>query len=194
MWGEAPGRGRTAVDEPKRTTQAARFGWFAAGHFIWSVCVCSVAWLLLAALAGSDFPPLPLWAGLTVFVIGAYFPIGAWVAARRRWSRPASRREAVLAVLLPTLVAWTWEGVAIAGMFYGEVFPALTLLSGMLLYASLALATPSVIFIFFWFTCFNPWRDDWNFWLMTALAGLLPPLLFAAGSFWRERRQGKTAD
>lgn len=176
------------MDEPKRTTQAARFGWFAAGHFLWSLCVCSVAWLLLAALAGCDVFPLALWSGLTVFVIGAYFPIGAWVAARRRWNRPASRRESVLAVLLPTLAAWTWEGVAIAGMFYGEAFPALVFLSGMLLYASLALATPSVIFIFFCFTCFNVWGNDWEFWLMAALAGLLPPLLFAAGSFWRAGR------
>jgi len=175
------------MNEPARTTQAARFGWFAAGHFVWSLCVCAVSWVLMAVLAGSGVPALPIWGGLTVFAVGGYFPAGVWVAARRRWTRPASRREAVLAVLLPVLVAWAWEGVGLAGMFFGDDLPTLAFLSGMLLYAACFLATPSVIFIFFYFLVFPVWRDDWGFWVMVALAGLLPPLLFAAGSFWQAR-------
>lgn len=184
----------------KHTTTAARFGWFALSHFLISITTCAVFFFGAAPLSllwsydwSTALVPA-VWTGMTVLALGSYFAVGAYIASTRRWSRPSCARERILAVLLPTLVAWCWEGIAIAGMS-GDAAAPLSALAGFLLYAALSLATPSVVFIFFSFSCLHvgPWLDDWRFWVTAALAGLLPPLLFAAGSFWQSRRKRHSA-
>ncbi len=184
----------------KHTTIAARFGWFALGHVLISITTCAVCFFGAAPLSllwtfdwSACLVPV-VWTGVTVLALGSYFAAGAYIAAAHGWSRPSCAREYILAVLLPALVAWCWEGAAIAGMS-GQSFSALSALAGFLLYAALFLATPSVIFIFFSFAYLNTglWLDDWGFWATAILAGFLPPLLFAAGSFWQSGRKKSAA-
>lgn len=175
------------------TSIPARFGWFAAGHLIVSLITCGVMFCIafpLSALAEGvpSWLPLTIMTGSTVFAIGGYFIAGAYTAKARRWTPPSSKEDAVLAVLLPALVAWTWEGVAIAGMAGETAF--LQALAAFLLYIALFLAAPSVLFIFFCATILGAgmFFDDMSFWVMVVLAGFLPPLLFALGSFWQASR------
>ena len=205
------------MDE-RPTTLATRFGWFALGHFLISIVltalfVCVIGplaavvmdgapeWTASALLAGMTtlalgayflagaYTASALLAGMTTLALGAYFLAGAYTASARRWTAPAKDAERFLAILLPTLVAWAWEGAAIAGMA-GD-FPLLQALAGMLLYSALFLASPSVLFLFFCIGVLHVgmWLDDPGFWMMAALAGALPPLLFALGSFWQAGRR-----
>ena len=171
------------------TSTAARFGWFAAGHFLLSICVCSAAWLLLLVTAQlSETWGKVLLGAAAVLAVGAYFPVGAFTAARRRWTLPAARWDAALSVLLPTLVAWTWEGIVIFSILHADAsFWASLAIT--LVYLALFLATPSVIFVFFCFIGLDlGWQGNFSFWVIAVLAVLLPPLLFAAGSFWQAGR------
>lgn len=178
--------------ECKPTTLAARFGWFALGHFLISILLCALFVCIVGPVAAVVLDEHSGWAapallgGMTTLALGAYFAAGAYTASARRWTAPSKGSERLLAVLLPALVAWAWEGVAIAGMAsHGS--SGLQALAGMLLYAALFLATPSVLFLFFCAGVLHVglWLDEPGFWIMAVLSGLLPPLLFALGSFWR---------
>lgn len=181
--------------ERKPTTLAARFGWFALGHCLISVVVsalfvCAVGPVAAVALDGrSEWAASALLGGMTTLALGAYFIAGAYTASSRRWTPPAGGIERFLAVLLPALAAWAWEGTAIAGMA-SDGSPGLQALAGFLLYAALFLAAPSVLFLFFCVGILNVglWLDEPGFWVMAFLAGFLPPLLFALGSFWQAGR------
>lgn len=182
------------MDE-RPTTLAARFGWFALGHFLISIVLTALFVCVIGPLAAVVMDGAPEWtasallAGMTTLALGAYFLAEAYTASARRWTAPAKDAERFLAILLPTLVAWAWEGAAIAGMA-GD-FPLLQALAGMLLYSALFLASPSVLFLFFCMGVLHVgmWLDDPGFWMMAALAGALPPLLFALGSFWQAGRR-----
>ena len=179
--------------ERKPTSLAARFGWFALGHFLISITLCALFVCVLGPVAAVVIAPewaaAALLAGMTTLALGAYFIAGAYTAHSRRWTAPAGGRERALAVLLPALAAWAWEGTAIAGMA-SDGSPGLQALAGFLLYAALFLAAPSVLFLFFCVGILNVglWLDEPGFWVMAFLAGFLPPLLFALGSFWRAGR------
>ena len=133
------------MDE-RPTTLAARFGWFALGHFLISIVLTALFVCVIGPLAAVVMDGAPEWtasallAGMTTLALGAYFLAGAYTASARRWTAPAKDAERFLAILLPTLVAWAWEGAAIAGMA-GD-FPLLQALAGMLLYSALFLASP----------------------------------------------------
>ena len=181
--------------ERKPTSLAARFGWFALGHFLISIILCALFVCIVGPVAAVMLDEHSGWAapallgGMTALALGAYFIAGACTASSRRWTAPSGGMERLLAVLLPALAAWAWEGTAIAGMA-SDGSPGLQALAGFLLYTALFLAAPSVLFIFFCVGVLNVglWLDEPGFWVMAFLAGFLPPLLFALGSFWRAGR------
>lgn len=177
------------MEGPIRTTMLARFGRFAAGHFLLSICtniVCLGLLALLVPLLQFGQEPAPqAYIVLVVILMGAYFPVGAYTAARQGWTRPSGWLERILAVFLPALVAWAWEGLMIAGLFgsSGRVYTSLVMI---FISLSFFLAFPSTFFVFFCTLNSLTWPlGSWHFFLVAIMAGLLPPLLFAAGSFWQ---------
>ena len=155
-----------------------RFGMFAAAHFLWSLLCC---WPMLQLLDGKEVSAL---IGVSVMMFG-YFPLG-WVVARCfRWPAP-TRKQSIIAVLAPTAVAWFWAGMAALGLYLDHVEIAVAF--GM---PAFFLASPSLLFVL----AFMPWVArifgatgaqagvfpllGWGIFF----AGLLPPLLFFAGSW-----------
>lgn len=126
---------------------------------------------------------------LPVVLIALYFPLGVLTAWMSEWTPPQTAQEKRRAVLLPTLVAWSWVGVVLLSVVgdVGELLMSVFTIS-------FFFAAPSSLFTITYALCL-PWRGSG---LLAALgvwgmiAGFLPPLLFAAGSFWlSQRRQNK---
>ena len=155
-----------------------RFGMFAAAHILWSL-LCS--WPMLQLLDGKEVSAL---IGTTVMMFG-YLPLG-WIAARCFcWPVP-TRKQGIRAVLLPAGIAWLWAGMAAVGLYTEEL--AVAAVFGM---PAFFLASPSLLFIM----TFVPWLAEMlnmTGFVDTVIpllgvgiffAGLLPPLLFFAGSW-----------
>jgi len=161
-----------------RGGNGVRFGMFAAAHIIWSL-LCS--WPMLQLLDGKEVSAL---IGTTVMMFG-YLPLG-WLAARCfHWPLP-TKKQSIRAVLLPAGIAWLWAGMAALGLYTEEL--AIAAAFGM---PAFFLASPSLLFVL----TFMPWVArligetgflDEVFPLLGSgifFAGLLPPLLFFAGSW-----------
>ena len=155
-----------------------RFGWFALGHIVWSV-LCSAPMLNLL-----DGEVIPAAIGTAVMMLG-YLLVGWLVARFRRWPVP-TKRQSLIAVMLPTGIAWLWAGTT-----------ALTLSTEVISVAAVLglpafwLASPSLLFIM----TFVPWLAEMlnmTGFVDTVIpllgvgiffSGLLPPLLFWVGSW-----------
>lgn len=169
------------------TPQKERFLGFGIGHFTLSLLTVFLLWCGGAFLGRSTFPE---WANLAgpLLSVAAYFPVGYLVSALRGWSPPETGEAALLAVMLPTAAAWLWVAVVLTSMG-GEFLFALVF--GF----SIFLAAPSSLFVLgMLFSC------DWLLFaenglaalgLCGLIAGFLPPLLFALGSFWQAGRRRK---
>lgn len=158
-----------------KTGNAARFGWFAAAHLLWSL-MCGVPVL---QLLGESLGVMCLSAAVGML---GYLLLG-WVVARFcRWSPPTGR-QALVAVLLPAGIAWLWAGTT-ALCLYGS--GDTVMLAAALGLPALFLAAPSVLFLYEVMGVAGELLGggDPQPWLAAAifLAGLLPPLLFFLGS------------
>lgn len=156
----------------------ARFGWFALGHIVWSL-ICS--WPM-SKLLDAEFR---ITAGIGTAVMMLGYLIVGWLAARFcRWPVP-TKKQSFIAVVLPAGIAWLWAGSAAIALAAEEVAVAAVL--GL---PAFGLASPSLLFVM----TFVPWLAE----LLSLtgsvdavgpmlgvgifFAGLLPPLLFFAGS------------
>ena len=169
------------------TPQKERFLGFAMGHFTLSLLTILLLWCGGAFLGRSTFTE---WANLVgpLLPVAAYFPGGYLVSALCGWSPPETGEAALLAVMLPTAGAWLWVAVILISIGGDLLF---ALVFGI----SIFLAAPSSLFVLgMLFSC------DWLLFadnglvalgLCGLLSGLLPPLLFALGSFWQAGRRKK---
>lgn len=165
---------------PAHTTQKERFGGFALAHLGLSG-LCALQWFGFFQMEMIGDVAL-----ITASLL-AYFPLGMLVAWLGGWTSPFTNKERWRAVAYPTAMAWIWVGVVISALLSGNgpffllVFPT-----------SMLFAAPSSVFILVTL----PLWDRGELWgglaLVGLLAGVLPPLLFAWGSFcqaqWAEKR------
>lgn len=174
------------------TTLSERFNGFAVYHFILALLMDGLFWLM--AIFGEPFAAvlyeiedISPWL-LAAFAMGIYLPAGMIAAKRRGWTCPRDGREICLAILQPAAVAWGWAALVIfeicvsnTGFLFLVLFPV-----------SMFLATPSSIFVLcffdFWMTAGSSLDVAMRLIFIGFLAGFLPPLLFALGSFWQSAR------
>ena len=167
---------------PAHTTQQERFGGFALAHFGLSGLGCSV-WL------GMFWMDLDVAVPLVITALLAYFPLGMFAAWLGRWTAPFTAEEQWRAIAYPTAVAWAWVGFVVIA--WGTANEALLLLAFIV---SISLAFPSSGLVL---VCAPLWENDGvlGLALVGLLAGVLPPLLFAWGSFcqarWAQKRAAK---
>ena len=165
---------------------ASRFGGFAAGHFV-VTALCAPLLFLTPGLLG--WVSTPLRALLLMAV--CYLPAGWIVASLQGWGRP-SPREGLKAVLYPALFAW---GLAFGGWLLFCCSSLLSSIGFLMLMSTCFLAAPSFVLML---TALEQIADItvWNafgliWYLCIFLAGLLPPLLFFAGSLLPKKRLTK---
>ena len=160
---------------PAHTTQQERFGGFALAHFglsgaMWLGSFC-ISWGLMAFVVAS---------------LLAYFPLGIFAAWLGGWTVPITLRERWQAVVYPTAAAWAWVGFVVIA--WGTADEALLLLAFIV---SITLAFPSSGLVL---VCAPLWEHDGvlGLALIGLVAGVIPPLLFAWGSFcqaeWAQMR------
>lgn len=173
---------------PAHTTQEERFWGFALAHLGLSGLGFSLVWLGLPALVlGSSELSIGALISLVGAALLAYFPMGMFAAWLEQWTAPFTAEERWRAIAYPTAVAWAWVGFVVIA--WGTADEALLLLAFMV---SITLAIPSSGLVL---VCAPLWENDGVFGLalIGLLAGVLPPLLFAWGSFCQARRTEKRA-
>ena len=160
----------------KHTSLRARFLGFAGGHFMLSALAVVVAF---AALSGREH-----WiAAVTAVLMLLYLPAGILAARLLEWERP-TLREWLRAVALVGGIACLWGFGGFALCF------AVPLVGFCLLMSTAFLATPSFCLMFSvaMSSIDLPglsWMPTW--YVATALAALLPPVLFFAGALLTAR-------
>lgn len=189
-------------EQQEPTTLSERFGGFAVYHFILVLLVDGLFWAM--AVFGEPFAAVLYeiedifpWL-LAAFAMGIYFPAGMIAAKRRGWTCPKDSNELCLAILQPAAVAWGWAALVI----FGACVPYMSFLLLVMFPVSMFLASPSSIFVLcffdFWLTAGSSLDVAMRLTFIGLLAGFLPPLLFALGSFWQparmERRQVKSME
>lgn len=161
-----------------RTTLGDRFLGFTVSHIVLSMLGAALVYEVLGRFSSGGL--LPFVAESLLILV--YFPLGAYAAFEGRWTCPTDE-EKLLAVLQPALVAWAWAGLVIFSPWGGAevlLIPAF--------FISVILASPSSGFVILCVLCL-PYRERLAWWCFAAfLAGFLPPLLFALGSFWQSGR------
>lgn len=183
-----------AIPGPKPTTVVQRFGGFAAAHITYSL-LSLIPLYLLAVGSGNGLIGIGLfWWTIPLGLIALYFPLGMFTAWFAKWNPPRTGRERRLTVLLPTLVAWIWVCVVLMSVMgeWEELFVAVFA-------KSFLFAAPSSLFvIFFMGLLLSLLTGEENGMTVTVIlgfsgliAGLLPSLLFALGSFWQSGRRRK---
>lgn len=172
---------------PAHTTQQERFGGFALAHFGLSGLGLSLIWLGVPALAlGASELSFGALIALVGAALLAYFPLGMFAAWLGSWTAPFTDGERWRAVACPTAVAWAWVGFVVIA--WDTADEALLLLAFMV---SITLAIPSSGLVL---VCAPLWKNGGalGLALVGLAAGVLPPLLFAWGSFcqarWAEKR------
>lgn len=172
---ERTGKGQTKVSQ--------RFGGFAVCHMAYSVLSLVPIFFFYMMEWETNFGELILWV-VPLALMLFYFPLGVLVAWMSEWARPQATRERVLAIALPTLVAWIWVGVVLGSMA-AEAGDLLIAVYGV----SVLFAAPSSLFVLI----FTGWLPASSLWVALGtvglLAGFLPPFLFALGSFWQAGRR-----
>lgn len=190
--GENPGRqirtpGQRAKREERRdrelggkTSQSTRFRGFAVSHFVLSIFCLGGYWVLLHTEAVES---IPLWWLICCISMAAYFCAGLMTARAEGWSPPESREEKALAIFYATAVAWIWAAFVLFSLF--DFLPALVLVA---VYGSFILATPSSLMVLLMVeTLAETALGEWTMVCLVLAglaAGIVPPTLFALGSFW----------
>lgn len=174
---------------PGRTTWKQRFCGFAYCHFAYSLF--SLLFVLVWIVVGRVTENLEngyfildglMWVeGILSMVL--YFPLGMLETKWEKWTAPTGK-EVLLAVILPCLVSIPWAGTVLIGMGV-EAWGILALCLGPI---SFMLAGPSSYFVAF-FSTRLPGSGFENVVIAGLLAAVLPPLLFAFGSWWQAKRQ-----
>lgn len=171
------------------TPQRERFLGFALGHFLLSLLTVLLLWLGGALYRGEAFTQ---WvnAAIPLLAVAAYLPAGYGISALRKWTPANTKREKFLSFALPTAVAWGWVTVVLITMT-----ARIEALVSVVFTLSLFLAAPSCLLVLgLLLSC------DWLLFaenglaalgLCGLIAGLLPPFLFALGSFWQTERRTK---
>lgn len=165
-----------------RTTLGRRFCGFAMAHICYDLLGVAVLWLVLFTVLGNvdDMTVFTILAALFGSVsMVIYFPLGLLAAWWGDWSVPTAR-EKVWAVLQPCLISVSWAALTLWSLPHSGT----NLLFTLMLPVSMTLAAPSSFF----FACCLFVCRSWN--LSALLAAVLPPLLFALGSFWQAERRG----
>ena len=172
-----------AIPKGEPTTQLQRFSGFALCHICYSPVSLIFAHLFytVAGELGAVMTAM-----LPIALIALYFPLGMLTARLSGWTRPQTRREKVWVIALPTLMAWLW--VAVVLLSIGGAPEELFL---WVFGISLLLAAPSSLFVMtliaFWDWAMLPATGD-PFVILGSfgiVAGILPTLLFALGSFYQ---------
>ena len=96
----------------KAPTVAQRFAGFAECHILYSLISCPVLFALCWIPIDSPF----ITVGVVVLLLLLYFPLGKLKASFSSWAAPRVLQEKVLAVLLPTIVAWIWVLVVLVSV------------------------------------------------------------------------------
>lgn len=169
------------VAPPPVTTLKERFKGFALYHILYSLAFCAFCTLISPLLAACLFSAgayflyliVPL---LCIVGMALYFPLGMRKAKRGHWTVP-SGKELCLAVLLPCLISVPWALMfPVSSQEFSLYFPI-----------SATFAAPSSLFVFLSFAV-SP--SSYPVFVFFALfAAVLPPLLFALGSFCQAKRQ-----
>lgn len=176
-----------------------RLGCFAGAHFYYSVSCffvcCFLVYLMgLALLSSVAHPPewlleaLFSWLSPLALVLG-YIPLGYWFGGQDVWPLPLRGRDLALSVLVEAAVAWGWAAL-VTGAMAAENEDLLILL----FFPSLFLAFPSSVFVWMGAGILGLAGLEDPVWTLVYAgfwAGLLPPLLFHLGSYWRAWRAAK---
>lgn len=173
--------------QTEETALSERFGGFANGHF--SITFVVALFVYFGFFICGAIVKDRLWINVimtiaTILSIGVYFPAGVLAAKGGEWTVP-KEEDKILAVLQPAAAAWIWVLIVI--------FSVLTdgLLALCVFFISMLFAAPSSILVL----CFSGFWASGSYgegtvklFLIGLLAGFLPPLLFALGSFWQSAR------
>lgn len=163
---------------PPATTAKARFKGFARYHFTYSFLFL-VFFALVLVVATLPSLPVELLAVPCVISMLLYFPLGMLAAKRRSWTVP-TLRGACLAILQPCGISVLWV----------LLFPLIDGAFQIYAFLSVLFAAPSSSFFIFLLVS-KPSDLLSTMYLFGAalLAAVLPPLLFALGSFFQAKRQ-----
>ena len=160
------------IPAKKPTTTAQRFGGFAVAHLAYSLLSSPVFFLLFSAEE-----EVLLWL-VPLGMMALYYPLGRLTAWLEEWTSPQTGRERILAVVWPTLVAWSWVCVVLVSLA-GEWGDLLIPVFGL----SVLLAAPSSLFTLVFFSGLSRAGMMVSLGFTGLFAGILPPLFFALGSF-----------
>lgn len=167
------------AEKKKETTVFQRVKGFAACHILFS----------LTSLMCVLYPLLPNGSevGFFILVISMmliYFPLGVLKAWLSNWTEPQTQQKKALAVLLPAIVAWVWVGIVLVTIM-GEMEELFMVVFAI----SFLFAVPSSLFVVMLFIFLPHATLTTGLGFCGLMAGFLPPLLFALGSFWQAKRQ-----
>lgn len=167
---------------PPATTTKERFKGFALYHVVYSflflICFALVFPFFTTGIftisSSLFYSVMPLFGILSMAL---YFPLGMRKAKQGHWTVP-SGKELCLAVLLPCLISVSWV----------FLFPLSNELFLFYFLISAIFAAPSSLFVIV--AIVLSLTSDLSVCIFAGLfAAVLPPLLFALGSFWQAKRQ-----
>ena len=176
-------------------SQGERLGQFAAAHFVISlagaVCAMSIG-LVLVEVIGDFEVLLTLIAVAALLLMLAYGFAGVRAARVCGWEKPKNVKSAVLAFLLPALIAWGWGSlVLVCGSLMGRGW---TSVASILLILSFFGAFPSSVSVFALLGFGVLDNGTVSMILHMLLVGGLPPLLFLLGSIWGSKKTVTCSD
>lgn len=172
-------------DAPSQgTAWKERLSGFALSHVLISV-FGFLAGLFALALSDLVFIDHAFQIGGVVLPL-LYAVAGFWMAWEHNWSRPATFREGLLDFLRPALIAWAWGGLLLVSMFLHT-----GALGVVMIYMSIALASPSTVLVFCAAMLGILNGGIAGYLLTLFLAGGIPPLLFLLGSLLGSRSKKK---
>lgn len=167
---------RTIETVPEKTTWQERLSGFALSHFLISV-FGFLAGIVCLALDNVRLLEFAFCAGTGILLL-LYMAAGFYVARDREWSTPAGGKDGFFAILRPTLIAWMWGGL----LLVSSSLRWLDGLSAVMIMASVALASPSVLVVLVSAMIGLFDLGVLGYLIGLFLAGGLPPLLFFLGS------------
>ncbi len=170
-----------------------RFVRFAGAHFCYTVSCffvcCFLVYLMGLALLAIEPRGVPKWLLealcfwlLPMALMLGYLPLGYWFGGKDVWPLPLQGGDLAASVLAEAAVAWGWAAGVIA------VFAMESDLVIVLFYLSVFLALPSSVFVWIGAGVLGLAGSEDPVWGLACAgfwAGLLPPLLFNLGSYWR---------
>lgn len=175
--------------QPPATPLKTRFAGFAVCYILYSFVFFFLFLIALVASApyavayapNMEHPGIPLpTVPLLIFGLVSmlpYFPLGMLAAKLGRWSVP-STREVLLFIVWPSALFAVWLMLLRHGA------------SSLLSFTPAFLAAPPFYFAVFSAVVFAILGVGWLTPVLSPLlAAVLPPLLFALGSFWQAKRQ-----